>query len=95
MNKISETTVRQVAENTDIVEVIGSYLPLTKKGSTYVTTCPFCKKRSFHVHPTRQTYYCFNCGASGGVIRFVMEFEDIGFQQAVRKLAAKLNIEIP
>lgn len=96
MPRYSEETLRRVAEANDIVETIGSYLPLKRAGSSYKALCPFHNEKtpSFTVSPSRQAFYCFGCGAGGGVIRFVMDYERITFSEAVRKLADRAGIRL-
>ncbi|HEY5792328.1 MAG TPA: DNA primase [Chthoniobacterales bacterium] len=96
MPLISEESIRQVAEANDIVEVIGSYFPLKKAGASLRALCPFHREKSpsFHVNPARQTYHCFGCGAGGGVIKFVMEYEQLDFPAAVRNLAQRAGITL-
>lgn len=96
MALISEESIRQVVEANDIVEVIGNYFPLKKAGTSLRALCPFHREKSpsFHVNPIRQSYHCFGCGAGGGVIKFVMEYEQIDFPMAVRNLAQRVGIVI-
>ncbi len=94
---IPEEAIRRVAEANDIVEIIGSYLPLKKAGSSFRALCPFHNEKtpSFHVNPQRQTFHCFGCGKGGGVIRFVMDYENLDFPSAVRKLAQRAGVPLP
>jgi DNA primase len=96
MPRISEETIRRVAEATDIVELIGSYFPLKRAGSSWRALCPFHNEKtpSFHVSPSRQTYHCFGCGAGGTVFRFVMEYEHVEFVEAVRRLASRAGLPV-
>jgi len=96
MPRISEESIRRVAEATDIVELIGSYFPLKRAGTTWKALCPFHNEKtpSFTVNPTRQTYRCFGCGASGTVFRFLMEYEHLEFGEAVRRLASRSGVAI-
>ena len=96
MGLISEETIQRVAEANDIVEVIGSYFPLKRAGTALRALCPFHREKSpsFHVNPARQSYHCFGCGAGGGVLRFVMEYEHLDFPSAVRKLAQRAGVPI-
>lgn len=96
MPKIAEESIRLVAESNDIVEVIGSYLPLKRSGSALKGLCPFHKEKtpSFTVSPARQSFHCFGCGAGGGVIRFVMDYEQLPFGEAVRKLAQRAGVPL-
>lgn len=97
MPLISEEAIRRVAEANDIVEVIGGYLPLKRAGSAFRALCPFHSEKtpSFHVNPRRQTFRCFGCGKGGGVIRFVMDYENLDFPAAVRKLAERAGVPLP
>ncbi|MEI8310474.1 MAG: DNA primase [Verrucomicrobiota bacterium] len=96
MALISEETIQRVAEANDIVEVVGSYFPLKRAGTALRALCPFHREKSpsFHVNPARQSYHCFGCGAGGGVLRFVMDYEHIDFPSAVRKLAQRAGVPI-
>ena len=77
----------------DIVEVIGSYFPLKRAGTTFKALCPFHQEKtpSFTVNPQRQTFHCFGCGEGGSVFRFVMDYEHLDFPAAVKKLAARVR----
>ncbi|MFZ9236753.1 MAG: DNA primase [Algoriphagus sp.] len=93
---ISKLTTDKVKERVDIVEVIGDYVPLKKKGQNLWACCPFHgeKTPSFSLSPTKQIYKCFGCGKAGDPIQFVMDIEGIGFQEAIRQLAGKYGIEV-
>ncbi len=97
MGRIPEHIVQQIRESADIVDVVSDYVSLKKKGRYYFGLCPFHKEKtpSFSVDPDRQIFHCFGCGAGGNVISFVMQIEKIGFLEAVRALAQKMNILIP
>ena len=81
----------------DIVSVIGSYIPLTRKGKNFWGACPFHHEKtpSFAVNAVEQYYHCFGCNASGDVIRFVMEMENLDFIDAIKLLAEKCGMTIP
>lgn len=81
----------------DIVEVINARLPLSKKGANYSACCPFHNEKtpSFSVSQSKQFYYCFGCGASGTAISFVMEYDRLGFVEAIESLAGELGLEVP
>lgn len=81
----------------DIVEVIGSYLPLTRKAGQYWACCPFHHEKtpSFAVKQEDGFYHCFGCGASGNVVRFVQNIESTDFTTAVRVLADRAKIPVP
>ncbi|WP_406664161.1 DNA primase [Gallaecimonas sp. GXIMD1310] len=82
---------------TDIVELISSRVKLKKTGKNYSACCPFHSEKtpSFSVSPQKQFYYCFGCGAKGDAIKFVEEFDRIGFAEAVEELAALHGMEVP
>ena len=96
MGTIPTQTIEQIAAANDIVEVIGSYFPLKRAGSSYKALCPFHQEKSpsFHVNPQRQSFHCFGCGVGGSVFRFVMDYEHLDFPSAVRKLAARAGIPV-
>jgi len=96
MSRIAEESIQRVADASDIVEIIGSYFPLKRAGTSYRAICPFHKEKSpsFHVNPSRQTFHCFGCGAGGGVFRFLMDYEHLDFPSAVRKLAQRSGIQL-
>jgi len=81
----------------DIVDVVSSYVHLTKKGSNYFGLCPFHNEKtgSFSVSPDKQIYHCFGCKKGGGVINFIMEEENLSFPDAVRFLAKRAGMEVP
>jgi DNA primase len=87
----------RVKQQADIVRVIGEYVRLKKTGQNFTGLCPFHQEKtpSFAVHPTRQIYHCFGCGAGGDVFKFVMELDKVTFPEAVRSVAEKCGIAIP
>lgn len=87
--------VEQIKSSIDIVDVIGSYVPLKKAGSNYKGLCPFHgeKTPSFNVSQEKQFYHCFGCGAHGDVITFVQQMENLDFLDAVEKLAERAGLE--
>jgi DNA primase len=92
----SQAVLDQIRAASDIVEIIGSYLPLKRAGSNFVALCPFHKEKtpSFNVHPQRQIFHCFGCHKGGDVFRFVQEFEGLNFGEAVRRLAERARIPL-
>ena len=96
MPRIAEESIERVAAATDIVEIIGSYFPLKRAGSSWRALCPFHREKSpsFHVSPQKQAYYCFGCGAGGSVFKFVMEYERVDFVTAVQRLALRAGITV-
>ena len=98
MNKESFTDfIRVLKEKNDIVEVIGSYIKLERRGYNYWACCPFHHEKtpSFSVNAADRYYHCFGCGASGDVIGFVKNYENVDFMQAVQILAARAKLEVP
>ncbi len=89
--------IEEVRNSNDIVNVVGSYVSLKKKGSSYFGLCPFHNEKtgSFSVSPQKQIYYCFGCGAGGNVIGFMMNYENMSFQEAVQFLADRAGIKLP
>src|SRR6266480_6334204 len=92
----SSATLEQIRAASDIVEVIGSYLPLKRAGANFVTLCPFHKEKtaSFNVHPHRQIFHCFGCHKGGDVFTFVQEYENVSFPEAVHRLAERARIPL-
>ncbi|MDD2237382.1 MAG: DNA primase, partial [Kiritimatiellae bacterium] len=93
---IPRQTIEEIKARTDIVELIGSYLPLKRAGSAFKACCPFHKEKtpSFQVNPQRQIYHCFGCGKGGGVIQFLMDYEGLDFVSAVKQLAERVNVPL-
>lgn len=93
----SDTVVDEVISRNDIVDVISSYVKLTKKGSNYFGLCPFHNERtgSFSVSPSKQLYYCFGCGSGGSVVTFIMQYENYTFTEALKMLADRARIKLP
>jgi len=87
----------RVKQQADIVRVIGEYVRLKKSGANFTGLCPFHQEKtpSFAVHPVKQIYHCFGCGAGGDVFKFVMEMEKSPFPEAIRTVAEKCGIAIP
>ncbi len=97
MAKFSEQFVQQVAEATDIVDLVAQYVTLKKGGKDFVGLCPFHEdhKPSMYVSPIKQIYKCFSCGAGGGPYQFLMGYEKMTFPEAVRHLAERAGIPLP
>lgn len=93
---ISPEVVDRVRQSSDIVDVIGSYVPLKRAGASYKALSPFNKEKSpsFYVNPQRQIFKCFSSGHGGDVFKFLMLYENIDFPTAVRRLAEKAAIPI-
>ncbi len=93
---ISQNTIQQILSRIDIVEIVGSFVKLKKRGTNYIGLCPFHNEKSpsFTVSAAKEIYKCFGCGRSGNSISFLMEAEKYSYAEALRWLAAKYNVEI-
>ena len=93
----SDDIIEEVRSRNDIVDVIGQYVHLTKKGSSYFGLCPFHNEKtgSFSVTPSKQMYYCFGCGKGGNVFTFLQEYENMTFTEAMHELADRAGIQLP
>ena len=96
MPKISQETIDEIRKSVDIVEIIKEYIPLTPKGKNYFGVCPFHQDHSpsMSVSQSRQMYKCFSCGAAGNVFKFVSDFENISFYEAIVKVGQKVGISL-
>lgn len=96
MGRIAEETIKRILELTDIVKLVGEYVPLKRAGTLYKGCCPFHHEKtpSFTVSSSRQNYKCFGCGEGGNAFGFLMRQENLSFVDAVRKLADKAGIPI-
>ncbi|HEU5165220.1 MAG TPA: DNA primase [Chitinophagaceae bacterium] len=93
---ISQNTIQQILNRIDIIEVIGGFVKLKKRGTNYLGLCPFHNERtpSFTVSPSKEIYKCFGCGKSGNTISFLMEHEKYSYVDSLRWLANRYGIEI-
>ena len=93
---ISQESIQQIQSRIDIVEIVGSFIKLKKRGANYLGLCPFHNEKtpSFTVSPSKEIYKCFGCGRSGNSISFLMEAEKYSYVEALRWLAAKYNVEV-
>ena len=93
----SDDLIEEVRSKNDIVDVIGGYVRLQKKGSTYFGLCPFHNEKtgSFSVSPHKQMFYCFGCGAGGNVFTFLMKYENFTFTEAMQALADRVGVDLP
>ena len=93
---LSPATRERIRSASDIVDVIGGYVPLKRAGANFTALCPFHKEKSpsFNVNPHKQIFHCFGCHKGGDVFTFVKEFENIGFMDAVRRLAERAKIPL-
>src|SRR5262244_1053496 len=93
---ISPNTIEQILARLDIIDVIGGFVKLKKRGSNFIGLCPFHNEKtpSFTVSATKEIYKCFECGRSGNTISFLMEHEKYSYAEALKWLANKYGIEI-
>ena len=93
----SDEIIEEVRSRNDIVDLIGNYVKLNKKGNSHFGLCPFHNEKSpsFSVSRDKQMYYCFGCGAGGNVFTYVMEYENYTFHEAVKYLAERAGIKLP
>ena len=93
---ITQTTIQQILGRLDILDVIGGFVKLKKRGSNYLGLCPFHNEKtpSFTVSPAKELYKCFGCGKAGNTISFIMEHEKYSYVDALKWLANKYGIEI-
>jgi DNA primase len=93
---ISQNSIQQILSRIDIVEIVGSFVKLKKRGTNYLGLCPFHNEKtpSFTVSPAKEIYKCFGCGRSGNSISFLMEHEKYSYVESLRWLAAKYNVDI-
>ena len=97
MGRINREVIEEVRASANIVDVVGSYVSLRKRGKNYLGHCPFHseKEPSFTVSNEKQIFHCFGCGASGSVFDFVMRTRNLTFAEAVRELANRFSIPLP
>lgn len=95
--RYSDDLIEEIRLKNDIVDVIGGYVKLQRKGSSHFGLCPFHNEKSpsFSVSPQKQMYYCFGCGAGGNVFTFIMEYENFTFLEALKMLAERAGVELP
>lgn len=93
----SDELIEEVRARNDVVDVIGGYVRLQKKGNTYFGLCPFHNEKtgSFSVSPHKQMFYCFGCGVGGNVLTFVQKYENFTFQETMEMLADRAGIALP
>lgn len=93
---ITQNSIQQILSRIDVVEVVGTFVKLKKRGTNYLGLCPFHNEKtpSFTVSPAKEIYKCFGCGRSGNAVSFLMEQEKYTYVEALRWLANKYNVEI-
>jgi len=94
---ISDSFKQDLLNRVDIVDIVERYVPLKKSGTNLSACCPFHSEKtpSFTVSPTKQFYHCFGCGAHGNAISFVMEYQGLGYVEAMRELAEGVGMKLP
>lgn len=94
---LSPEFLRELKSKIDLVELIGSYVPVDKKGGNYWARCPFHHEKtpSFSINAAEQFYHCFGCGVSGDAITFVREIESVDFMDAVKILCEQAHMQLP
>ena len=93
---IDRQTVEKIIEATDIIDVVGDFITLRKRGVNFLACCPFHDEKtpSFTVSPSKGIYKCFGCGKSGNAVSFIMEHERLSYVEALKYLAKKYGIEV-
>lgn len=96
MPRLSQETINEIRQKADIVDIVKEYIPLTQKGKNYFGVCPFHQDHSpsMSVSRERQLFKCFSCGMAGNVFKFVSEYENISYLEAVAKVAGKVGMPI-
>ena len=94
---ISHEYVEELVRRSDIVDVVGNYVQLKRKGRLYGGLCPFHNEKtpSFYVYPETQSFYCFGCGAGGDVITFIKKISSLSYPEAVKLLAERAGMPEP
>ncbi|WP_166243745.1 DNA primase [Paenibacillus turpanensis] len=93
---IPDEIIEAILKHHDIVETVGKYVSLSKRGKNYLGLCPFHSEKtpSFTVSPDKQIFHCFGCGAGGNVIKFVMDVEGMSFPETVRQMAEDIALQV-
>lgn len=93
---ITQQTIQEIQNRIDIIDIVGSFVKLKRRGTNFIGNCPFHHEKtpSFSVSPSKEIYKCFGCGKSGNAIGFVMEHEKYTYVEALKWLAQRYNVEI-
>src|SRR6056297_1493834 len=93
---IDRLTIDRIYNSVDIIDVVGDYVSLKRRGANYLGLCPFHNEKtpSFTVSPSKGIYKCFGCGAGGNAVQFIREQEGLSYVEALKYLAKKYNIEV-
>lgn len=92
--RIAESTLREIRDRADIVEVVSETVPLSRSGASFRGLCPFHREKtpSFFVHPSKQIFHCFGCGEGGSVFHYLMKIRNLSFAEAVEDLGSRYGI---
>lgn len=95
-SRIADDKINEIRERVDIVDIVGSYLPLKRSGANHSGLCPFHAEKtpSFNVNAPRQIFHCFGCGVGGNVFSFLMRMEGLSFPEAVRRMGERVGVEV-
>ncbi|MBZ0268400.1 DNA primase, partial [bacterium] len=96
LRKVPDHVIAEVRDRVDLVELIGAYVTLKRSGKNHMGLCPFHQEKtpSFNVSPDRGIYHCFGCGVTGDGIRFLMEHDNLSFQEALRNMAQRAGVDL-
>ncbi len=96
-NYYPDEIIEEIIEKNDIVEVVGDYVKIARKGKDYFGLCPFHREKtpSFSVVPSKQIFYCFGCGKGGNVINFIKNIENVEFIDALKMMADRASVQLP
>ena len=97
MARYPDDFIEQIMQKIDIVDLIGSYVSVERKGRDYWACCPFHSEKtpSFQIRADNQYYHCYGCQKSGNIFKFIMEYDKATFNEAVETLANKAGLELP
>src|SRR5512138_3981076 len=93
---ISQNTIQEILIRIDIVDIVGGFVKLKKRGANYLGLCPFHNEKtpSFTVSPSKGIFKCFGCGKGGNAVNFIMEHEHLSYPEALKYLATRYHIEV-
>lgn len=94
--RISDSTLREIRDRADIVEVVSETVPLSRSGASFRGLCPFHREKtpSFFVHPSKQIFHCFGCGEGGSVFHYLMKVRNLSFAESVEDLGSRYGIQV-
>lgn len=94
--RIAESTLREIRDRADIVEVVSETVPLSRSGASFRGLCPFHREKtpSFFVHPSKQIFHCFGCGEGGSVFHYLMKMRNLSFAEAVEDLGSRYGVPV-